>query len=305
MKPTVGGQAVIEGVMMRAGDRIATAIRKNDEIIIKKETYAPLSQRYRFLGWPFFRGAVSLIEMMYLGTKSLMFSAQEAADEEEEELKKSHITLTVFVAILFSIGLFVLLPYVLTNLLGISEGTRPVLFNLVDGIIKVIILVGYIYAIGFMSDMRRVFEYHGAEHKAVHTFERNKALTPQEANHFSTVHPRCGTSFLMIVVLTGVLVFSLIPLVFNALLPAIQSMPTILRLGIFFLARIAMLPIIAGISYEWLKLAPKISKGSILGIFMLPGLWVQKLTTREPTLEQLEVSFAALKAVTDDTTSAS
>ncbi|MFO7711033.1 MAG: DUF1385 domain-containing protein [Candidatus Woesearchaeota archaeon] len=305
MKPTVGGQAVIEGVMMRAGDRIATAIRKNDEIIVKRETYSPLSKRYPFLGWPFFRGVVSLFEMMYLGTKSLMYSAQESADEEGEELKGSHITLTVIVAILFSLGLFVFLPYVLTNLAGLKEGTQPVLFNLIDGIIKVIIIVGYIYAIGFMSDMRRVFEYHGAEHKAVHTFEKNKQLIPDQANHFSTVHPRCGTSFLMIVVLTGVVLFSLIPVVLQSLFPSMTSMHTLLRLGIFFLARLAMLPVIAGISYEWLKLAPAISRRSFLSILFLPGLWVQKLTTREPTPDQLEVSFEALKAVLDDTTSAS
>lgn len=299
-EPVVGGQAVIEGVMMRRGDRIATAVRKPDGITVRKETFPSITKRIPFLGWPFMRGAVSLFETMYIGTRSLIYSANEAADEDDEEnveLSTWHIFIAVGGSLLFAIGLFVLLPYMATTFIGIQEKSDPIIFNLVDGIIKLIILIAYILLIGQMSDIRRVFQYHGAEHKSVHAYEHRKTLTPQEAQRYPTAHVRCGTSFLLIVILVGVVIFSFIPVIVSAAYPAIDTVNPFMRYSILFLARIAMLPVIAGISYEWLQFTPRLSKKSILYTLALPGLFVQRLTTREPTSDQLEVAIEAIKAV--------
>lgn len=293
----VGGQAVIEGVMMRNGEKLATAIRKDGTIKVKKENLNPISKRYKFLGWPFMRGVVSLVEMMYTGTKALMWSASEAG-EEDEQLSNSQITLTIIVSFFFAIALFVGLPYILTYLLGISEQNNPVLFNLIDGLIKLIILVSYIYLIGLMPDIRKVFQYHGAEHKTIHTYERNRELNVRNVKPFPTAHSRCGTSFLMIVILIGVFIFSFIPLIAQAIYP-IYTLHPVARYVILFAARIMLLPVVAGISYEWLKLTPMISTRSWLYWLNYPGMWVQRLTTREPTDDQIEVAIAALNAVTE------
>ncbi len=293
----VGGQAVIEGVMMRCDDNIATAIRKKGRIIVNKEKYISLSKRHKLLGWPFFRGVVALFEMMYLGTKSLLFSANQAVEEEEEKLGFSHIFITMVIAVAFSIGLFVLFPYFLTYLVGLKEQSQPVIFNLIDGVFKLIILLAYIYLIGLMKDMKRVFEYHGAEHKAVHIYENRKRLVPKNADGYSTAHPRCGTSFLIIVILTGVFVFSFIPYLVKLIMPGFFSFNPVLRYLMLFFSRLLFLPVIAGISYEILKLNSRHSGNRLIRLMTLPGIWVQKLTTREPDPDQLKVAFASLKAV--------
>src|SRR3989338_1665088 len=199
-KLDVGGQAVIEGVMMRSKNHLVTAVRKKVKIIYKKDKIRKKPKLYQFF---FIRGIVNLIEMLVIGIKTLNWSASQQTDEEEE-LSNWAIALTLIVAFALAIGLFLLLPYALTYLIGIKETSRPILFNIIDGIIKVAILILYVYLISLMKDIKRVFQYHGAEHKSVFCYEDNKKLTVENAEKYTTLHPRCGTAFLMIVIIVGV-----------------------------------------------------------------------------------------------------
>lgn len=295
-KQIIGGQAVIEGVIMHSKGKLATAVRKpNGKIIIKKDKINSITKKYPIFKKPFLRGVISLIEMVYFGTKGLIFSANVAEDDDEENepLTKSQITFTMITSFGLSLLIFFALPYFLTNIFGLREDTSPIVFNLMDGIIKLGILVGYIYAISFTKDVKRLFQYHGAEHLTVHMYEHDLELKPKNAKSFSTVHHRCGSSFLMIVILVGVIIFSIVPILFKNILPSF--MPA--RLGILFISRMILLPVIAGVSYEWLKFSDKIKHIPVINWLYLPGLWVQKLTTKRPDKEQLEVAIAALKAV--------
>jgi uncharacterized protein YqhQ len=292
----VGGQAVIEGVMMRSGNKIATAIRKQGKIKVKKETLTMWGERYPILKIPFVRGFVNLLELMIVGIRTLEYSAQEAVGENEK-ISKGALTLTVAFAIAAGIFLFVLLPYFLTYVMGLKEQNQPFLFNLTDGIVKLIVLVAYIYAIGFLNDVKVLFQYHGAEHKAIAAYEHGKAVDVKNAKKYATAHARCGTSFLLFVILVGVILFSFVPLIVFRLFPYVLTMHWLAKYTILFLARLVTLPIIAGVAYELLRLSAKIDENSVLRMVLWPGLAVQKLTTREPTSKQLEVAVAALKAV--------
>lgn len=296
-KVNVGGQAVIEGVMMKKDDTYAVAVRKpDDEIIIDKRDYVSFSKRNKFLGLPIIRGAVAFIESLVMGMKILTFSAEFFdVDEDvkqskfEEKMEKRFgkkrvndilIGFSVIVATLFSIGLFILLP------LGLSQLLKPYLastrlINLIDGIIRIVILLGYITSISFMKDIQRVFQYHGAEHKSIHCLENEEPLTVENVRKQSRLHKRCGTNFLLIVVLISVLILTL----FN-----VETF--LLRL----IVRLLLLPFIAGISYEVIKLLGK-TESQIADIVSLPGLLLQKLTTKEPDDKQIEVAIAALKEV--------
>jgi uncharacterized protein YqhQ len=305
MKPkekdlAVGGQAVIEGVMMRSGKKISTAIRKDDKIIVKKEDYVSITKRYKFLGLPFIRGVISLFEMMYIGMRTLMWSAQENSFEEGEKLSNWQIALTVVLSLIFSIALFKFLPYLFTNLLGFREVQQPIFFNIIDGIIKIIILVSYLFLISRMNDIKRVFQYHGAEHKAVNAYESGSELTPKKVKKFSRIHPRCGTNFILNVFLIGVIIFSIVPVIVQNLFSGFSEMGNLLRFSILFSARILMLPVIAGISYEWLKMGGKFKNQKFMNILNAPGLLIQRITTREPTLDQIEVACAALSSAIED-----
>ncbi|BCS52606.1 DUF1385 domain-containing protein [Geobacter sp. SVR] len=289
-KINVGGQAVIEGVMMRAPRSVAIAVRRpNGEIVVKKELVVPLSERYPIVKLPIIRGAVALIQSLVIGIKALNFSANEAMTEEEkqgekekEELSSWAMAGTMAVAFGFGIGLFFVLPLYatkwLTQLSLISDNN--IAFNLVDGIIRVVVFLIYIWSISRMSDIKRVFQYHGAEHKSIFAYEAGEELTVDNVRRYSRLHPRCGTSFLLIVMLVSIAVFSLIP----------KLWPFYLKAG----SRVVLLPLIAGISYEFLKWSAKHDNHPLVRMIITPGLALQRLTTGEPDDSQLEVAIRSL-----------
>lgn len=286
-KTNIGGQAVIEGVMMRGPSTIALAVRKEDgEIFIKSDKKAPLSKRNKFCSLPIIRGVVALIESLVVGTKMLSDSADIAEGNEENiDRKKSFkekLILGVTLAISFGISLllFALLPTVVADFAKhVTHNT--IIINLFEGLIKVIIFLGYIYFIGKLEDIKRVFQYHGAEHKTIFCYEAEEDLTIENVKKYGTLHPRCGTNFMLTVIIVGIVVFS------------VFGWP---NLGVRIVLRIIMLPLIAGLAYEFIKWQGK-SDALFAKILSTPGLYLQKLTTNEPDDSQIEVAIAALKAV--------
>lgn len=292
-KLNIGGQAVIEGIMIRSPKYNVIAVRKGKKIIIKNEK---IKQRKGFCTIPVVRGFYNLIDMLVLGTKSLMWSADQQL-EEDEKINKKEMTLSLVFAFLFGIGLFLLLPYIITNLIGFYEETKPLLFNLVDGLIRIGMFLLYIYAISLMKDVKVLFQYHGAEHKAVHCYEAGKKLDAKNMKKYSTLHPRCGTAFLIIVMVVAILTFSVITPVILMIFPQLVDINTVLRKIILFLIRLSLLPLIAGLSYEFLKLSAKYEKNPIMKIFIAPGLFMQKITTKKPNKNQIEVAIVAVKKI--------
>jgi uncharacterized protein YqhQ len=287
----VGGQAVIEGVMMRAPRAVAIAVRRPDgEIVVKRELAIPLSERFPIVKLPIIRGAVALFTSLIIGIKALNFSANEAMTEEEKdkegvkegggELSSWAMAGTMTVAFGFGICLFFLFPLYLTKLMTPVIGDNNIIFNLVDGVIRVIVFLAYIWAISRMNDIQRVFQYHGAEHKSIFAFEDGVELTIENVRRYSRLHPRCGTSFLLIVMLVSIAVFSLIP----------KLWPFYLKAG----SRIFLLPMIAGISYEFLKWSAANDNHPLVKMVITPGLALQRLTTREPDDSQLEVAIRSM-----------
>ena len=294
-KINIGGQAILEGVMMRAPRAMAIAVRRpNGEIVVKREQMPPLSERYPIVKLPILRGAVALFTSLILGIKALNFSANEALEEEVDEngeSKKEELTSwalagTMAVAFGFGIALFFFLPLYLTKLLVPIIGDHNVIFNLVDGVIRVIVFLIYIWSIARMKDIQRVFQYHGAEHKTIFAFEAGAELTIERVKTFSRLHPRCGTSFLLIVMLVSIGVFSLIP----------KAWPFVYKA----LSRVVLLPLIAGISYEFLKWSAKNDQNPLVKLVITPGLALQRLTTREPDDDQLEVAIRSVKEALDE-----
>lgn len=294
-KINIGGQAILEGVMMRAPRAMAIAVRRpNGEIVVKREQMPPLSERYPIVKLPILRGAVALFTSLILGIKALNFSANEALEEEldengeskKEELTSWALAGTMAVAFGFGIALFFFLPLYLTKLLVPIIGDHNVVFNLVDGVIRVIIFLIYIWSIARMKDIQRVFQYHGAEHKTIFAFEAGAELTIERVKTFSRLHPRCGTSFLLIVMLVSIGVFSLIP----------KAWPFVYKA----LSRVVLLPLIAGISYEFLKWSAKNDQHPLVKLVITPGLALQRLTTREPDDDQLEVAIRSVKEALDE-----
>lgn len=287
----VGGQAVIEGVMMRAPRAVAIAVRRPDgDIVVKKELAIPLSERFPVVKLPIIRGAVALFTSLIIGIKALNFSANEAMTEEEKdkegvkegggELSSWAMAGTMTVAFGFGICLFFLFPLYLTKLMTPVIGDNNIIFNLVDGVIRVIVFLAYIWLISRMEDIQRVFQYHGAEHKSIFAFEAGEELTIENVRRYSRLHPRCGTSFLLIVMLVSIAVFSLIP----------KLWPFYLKAG----SRIVLLPMIAGISYEFLKWSASHDNHPLVKMVIAPGLALQRLTTREPDDSQLEVAIRSM-----------
>lgn len=280
VKPKIGGQAVIEGVMMRGPKTTAIAVRKNDDIIIKTQENRSIQDKYTFLNLPILRGVVALVEMLILGIQTLSYSASVAGFEDEEELTSKELAFALISALGFAILLFVVLPTIAAKFIS-GNLQNPFLISLLEGLIRITIFVIYIVAISLMKDIRRVFEYHGAEHKVVHCYENNEPLTPGNAKKYTTIHPRCGTSFMMIVMVVSILLFSF------------MGWPNII---LRIISRIVMLPVVSGISYEFIRLAGKCNN-PIIRALNAPGMWLQRLTTREPDEAQLEVAIAALKGV--------
>ncbi len=279
----IGGQAVIEGVMMRNGNKIAVAVRRGKRIIVKKQRIKSITERKPWK-YPIIRGAVGLFETIAVGMKTLNWSANIAAGEEEEEQNKWVFAATAIIATAFALLIFKFLPLGIAQALSkISILSSRLAYNLVEGVSKAMIFALYIYAIGRMKDVKRLFRYHGAEHKAVNCYEAKKPLTVNNAMKFSTIHPRCGTSFILFVIIISIIVYIFVPMDFS--------------FGLKLLARILLLLPIAGISYEVLKLSAKHSDNILLKTVIKPGLALQKLTTGEPDKKQMEVSIRAIKEV--------
>jgi uncharacterized protein YqhQ len=273
-----GGQAVIEGVMMRGRDRIAIAVRRPDgNVSLVCQSITSVSRRFPCLKWPVLRGALALVESLVYGVRALTYSANESG-EEGEELTGAQMGLTVFVAFAVAIGMFMLLP---TFLMGLAKGAfrTSLAFNLAEGLLRMTILVAYIYAVSRVEDVRRVFAYHGAEHKVIHAFEAGDALTVENCRRHPCAHPRCGTAFLLFVVLVSVILFSLFGW------PSLWQ-----RLAL----RLTLLPVIAGLSYEVLRWAAR-TKSPLVRPALWPGLALQRMTTREPDDQMIEVAIKALE----------
>lgn len=293
-KVNVGGQAVIEGVMMRGSHGVATAVRKPDgEIVIDKNNMIPITKKYKALGLPIIRGFVSLIDSLIVGIKTLNYSASFFEEEGEAskfdkwfEAKfkdKSNDVLagiSLLLSLGFSVLLFFLLPTFVANFFKKTFELNSVSLNIVEGIIRVSLFILYIYLIGKLEDIKRVYEYHGAEHKTIFCYENNVELTPENAQKFGRLHPRCGTNFLFLVMIVSIILFSLTG--WNSLWERIMY-------------RIILLPVVSGITYEIIRWMGR-GRSKLANILAYPGLMLQKLTTREPDLSQLEVAIAALKA---------
>ncbi len=290
IKPkAVGGQAVIEGVMMKGADSTAVAVRKPDgEIVVKKEKLKENRQHISKI--PVLRGMYAFIDAMVLGVKSLMFSAEFFEEEDDKPEKKPSkldtfladniIWISVVLSLAFSIFLFILLPTVVVDLFK-PLTVNNLALNGIEGIVRILIFIGYILAISGMKDIQRVFQYHGAEHKTIFCYEYGEALTVENVKRYGRLHPRCGTSFLFIVMIISILLFSMF------------SWSNVLtRLVI----RLALIPFVAGISYEIIKWAGK-SDSKLSCIVSAPGMWLQRITTREPDESQIEVAIAALNHV--------
>ncbi|MBP2651081.1 MAG: hypothetical protein H6Q74_1906 [Firmicutes bacterium] len=282
-KVYVGGQAVIEGVMMRGPKYIATAVREpSGNIIVQKDLVTSVTDKYPVLKKPLIRGVVMLVESLVIGLKALSFSAQ-TAGEEGETLNTKEIVITMLVALGLAIVLFIIIPtYGAKYIHSTVSDSR--LLNLFEGLLRLVIFFVYVAGISALKDIQRVFQYHGAEHKTIHAYEAGLPLTVENVRPYSTLHPRCGTNFLLIVMVVSILVF------------AFLGWPD---LWLRILSRIVLLPVIAGISYEVLRFAGR-SKAGWVAWLIAPGLWLQKLTTRQPSDDQIEVAIKALEAAKPD-----
>ncbi len=300
----VGGQAVIEGVMMRSKDKIATAVRKpNGEILVKTDPFISWTKRKKILGVPIIRGAVSFVEMLIVGIKTLNYSADIAMQEldKEEAAKKgedisdkpkksNNLMLGLSALFAMSIGIFIFffVPLAISQFVGVDKEALG--FNLVAGAIRLTMFLIYVWILSFFGDFKRIFQYHGAEHKSIYCYEMNDELLPERAALHTRFHPRCGTSFILIVALFAIAMYAISDTLYAYLTGAAPTLLT--RFGIHF----SLLPFVAGGSYEILKLSGKTRDNKITKFLIQPGLWLQKITTKEPTLEQIEVGMAALKA---------
>lgn len=276
----VGGQAVIEGVMMRDAHRTATAVRlPNGDIDVETRTVSSIRDRYPVLNLPLIRGSVIMVESLIIGMRALSFSAQ-AAGEEDEQMTKKEIAMTILFALVLASILFIVIPTGAAHLAA-AYTDDPIAFNLIEGGIRLMVFLLYIWGISFMGGIRRVFQYHGAEHKTIHCYEAGEALTVENVQKFPRLHPRCGTNFLLIVMVVAI--------VFHVFF----GWPD---LWLRILSRLAILPVVAGVSYEIIRFAGR-SENHFVHILITPGLWLQYLTTRPPADEMVEVAIESLKAV--------
>jgi uncharacterized protein YqhQ len=278
----VGGQAVIEGVMMRGVKHWAVAVRlENGEIDTETHEFTSAAKTNRFYRWPVVRGVVALVESMGIGIKALGIAANKQLGDEEEEIGGATWAVTVAFSLIFAIGFFFLLPLGIITLIRGSGGS-DIQFVLLEKLTRILIFIGYLWVISLLPDLRRVFEFHGAEHKTIFNYESGLPLTPENAQKFSRFHPRCGTSFLLLVFIVSI--FVLVPLGRPAWY-------------ILFPSRVLAVPIVAGLAFELIKLIGKYRTHMWARAIMWPGLQLQRLTTREPDESQLEVAIASLEAV--------
>lgn len=293
-KVSVGGQAVIEGVMMRGSSSIATAVRKSDgSIDVSVEGFTPFTKRNKFLGLPVVRGFVSLVESLVIGMNALNKSAEYIEEDVEESRfdawfksvfkeKSGQVSnaITLIVALAAAVGLFFVLPTFAANIFVFAGIKDPFVLNIFEGVIRVGVFLLYVYLIGRMEDIHRVFQYHGAEHKAIFCYENDMPLTAENAVKFGRLHPRCGTNFMFLVMIVSILVFSLTGWE---------------NLGERIVSRVVLLPVVSGVTYEIIRWMGRSDSG-LSRVLSYPGLKLQELTTREPDPDQIEVAIAALKA---------
>jgi uncharacterized protein YqhQ len=275
-----GGQAVIEGVMIRSKKHVVICVRQpNGKILTKTEEINSLSERHKLLKLPLIRGFVALIETTYLGIKGLYFSANVSLEEEGEKIEPKEMAITFVLAIALAIFLFSVTPFFLTSLLTPFKG---VVFNVIEGIIRIAIFLLYLVAVTSIRDFKRVLQYHGAEHVAINAYEAGVKLNVKNAKEYSRLHPRCGTSFLLIVLIISILLFSIVP-----------SQDYVTRLSY----RITLIPVIGTISYEILKISDRYKNSLIMKALVMPGLGLQWLTTRKPDDSMIEVAIKAVQEV--------
>ena len=295
----IGGQAVIEGVMMKNGDEYATAVRKPDgEIEVKKDTYISMGEKVKFFSLPFVRGIFSFVDSMVLGMRSLTFSASFFEDDEDagepgkfeqfldrvfgEKLEKALMAVVMVFSVIMAVAIFMVLPLFLANIFHRFIASQTVM-AVIEGIIRIVIFIAYIKIISNMEDIRRTFMYHGAEHKCINCLEHGLDLTVENVRKSSKEHKRCGTSFLLIVMVISILFFMVV---------------RVDTIWLRVVSRIVLIPVIAGVSYELLRLAGR-SNSKIMDILSRPGMWMQGLTTTEPDDSMIEVGIASVEAVFD------
>jgi uncharacterized protein YqhQ len=277
----VGGQAVLEGVMMRGVSTWAVATRKDGEIAVETHPVVSWTRRSRVLRWPVIRGVVALGQSLSIGFKALEVSANAQAEPDEEPISKGTWALTIVAALALAVGLFFVVPVLLTSVIkGWLDSS--LLFWLVEGLLRTVIFLGYIVLLSRQKDLRRLFQYHGAEHKVISTYESGLPLTPANAQGFSRLHPRCGTSFLLVVMIVAIFVFAPVGL------PAWY---------ILLATRVIGVPLVTGLSFEVIKFAGRNRGKAWVQLIIWPGMQLQKLTTREPDDDTVEVAIAALEAV--------
>jgi uncharacterized protein YqhQ len=282
----IGGQAVIEGVMMKSPSGWSVAVRgPNGDINVKRERTGQLAGFFKL---PVVRGSVALFQALLIGIRALEFSGNVAYQKEDSDKPLSAQTMffSITAAIVLAAALFILLPLLLTKLMGNvlhDIAHNSLLFNFVDGVIRVFIFLSYVFAIGLWKEMRRVYEYHGAEHKVIYAYEAGESLTVENARKYKPYHPRCGTSFLLIVMVISIIIFSFIPQQWTFMSKAAS--------------RLILIPLVAGISYEMLKFSAKMKNNPVIGLMVFPGLLLQRMTVREPDESQIEVALAAMSDV--------
>lgn len=300
VRPThIGGQAVIEGVMMRGKKVWALSVRDPQGVIQTEENPLVLSSsKHEWMRWPMVRGVVALVESLELGMKALSKSAEIAGfdDETGEELSPAALAGAMALGLGLAIVIFIVLPAVITNLIVGEATANPTLWNVVDGILRVVAFVLYVWLIGFMPDLKRVFMYHGAEHKVIHAVEHGDELTVENAQRYPTMHVRCGTSFLLMVMIISILMFSLVPIKTMATAWGVTNSWALT--SILIASRLILMPLVAGIAYEvTVKWAGPRSDTKLVRVLMWPGLQTQRMTTREPSDDMVEVAIASMKAV--------
>lgn len=287
----VGGQAVIEGVMMRVPGAYATAVRDPEgKIHIDRHEFQSIVERSSFWKMPVLRGMAGLFEAMKMGMKTLQWSGEIALPEEDKGKSESKLaaTFSSLIAIVIAVGLFMVAPmWIATNIMEIEKDA--LFFNLVSGAFRITFFVLYLFLISFMKDVRRLFQYHGAEHRVVYNFESGKDITVEQAQSFPTQHPRCGTSFLFIVMLSAILIFALIDTIVMAIIGDIS-------LGIRLLVHLPLIPLVAGISYEVIKITARRGENPFFRALRAPGLWLQHITTQPPDDDMVEVAITALNS---------
>lgn len=315
IKEGVGGQAVIEGIMLRNKSHYVVAVRKPTKEIDFIKHRIP-ENKNKLSKTVFFRGIINFIDMMKLGYKTLMFSANTAGLEEEAENKKENVnnekeknndekkqnmamTLSMLVSLAFAVGLFIALPYFIVNLIGIDEKSHVVSFNLIRGAVKLLIFIAYLLVISFFKDIKKVFQYHGAEHMVVNAYEHG--LTPDKTNirNFTTIHPRCGTTFMFLVLTVSILLYMFTSYFVYSFIYSSFIPPKIVGNITVLIINILLLPIVSGISYEILKLGFRFYDFPLMRIAILPGLLLQKITTKTPEDNEIEVALFALNKLLD------